>query len=51
MRFVPLLLLVAVALGLAGSGRASDLQTVSLPVVQDVSLPFMCAWGYDWEER
>ena len=51
MRFVPLLLLVMLALGAAGASRASDLQTVSLPVAQDVSLPFMCSWGYDWEER
>jgi hypothetical protein len=48
---MPLLLLVAVALGLAGSARGSDVQAVSLPAVQDVSLPFMCSWGYDWEER
>jgi hypothetical protein len=51
MRFAPLLLLVTVALGLAGSARASDLETVSLPPAQDVSMPFMCAWGYDWDER
>jgi hypothetical protein len=50
-RFVPVLLLVALALGAAGASRASDLQTVSLPVAQDVSLPFMCDWGYDWDER
>ena len=50
MRFVPLFLLV-LAFGVAGSARASDVQTVSLSAVQDVSLPFMCSWGYDWEER
>src|ERR1044072_6231160 len=51
MRFVPLLLLVMLALGAAGASRASVLQTVSLPAAQDVSMPFMCDWGYDWEER
>jgi hypothetical protein len=51
MRFVPLLLLVAFALGVAGAARASDLEEVFPPVAQDVSLPFMCSWGYDWEER
>src|ERR671937_25528 len=50
MRFVPLFLLV-LAFGVAGSARASDVQTVSLSAVQDVSLPFMCDWGYDWQER
>jgi hypothetical protein len=51
MRFVPLLLLVLLVLGAAGASRASELQVVSLPVAQDISLPFMCSWGYDWEER
>jgi hypothetical protein len=51
MRFVPLLLLVLLVLGAAGASRASELQVVPLPVAQDVSLPFMCSWGYDWEER
>jgi hypothetical protein len=51
MRFMPLLLLVVLALGVAGASRASDVEEVSLPVAQDVSLPFMCSWGYDWQER
>jgi hypothetical protein len=51
MRFVPLLLLVALAFGASGAARAADMQTVSLRPSQDVSLPFMCDWGYDWEER
>jgi hypothetical protein len=51
MSFVPLLLLVALAFGAPGAARAGDLQTVSLRASQDVSLPFMCEWGYDWEER
>jgi len=51
MRFVPLLLLVALVLGAAGTARATDVQRASLPAAQDVSLPFMCSWGYDWDER
>src|SRR2546423_3068606 len=51
MRFVPLFVVVALAFAAAGAARASDVQVVSLPVVQDLSLPFMCEWGYDWEER
>ena len=50
MRFLPLLLLV-VGLACVGVARASDVQVVSLPPAQDVSLPFMCDWGYDWDER
>ena len=51
MRFVPLLLLVALALGAAAASRASDLQVVPLSATQDVSMPFWCDWGYDWDER
>jgi hypothetical protein len=51
MRFVPVVLVVALALGAAGAARASGLEVVSLPAVQDVSMPFMCSWGYSWEER
>src|SRR6266516_3558729 len=50
MRFLPLLLLV-VGLACVGVARASDVQVVSLPPAQDVSLPFLCDWGYDWDER
>ncbi len=51
MRFVPVFVLVVLAVFAAGGAHASDLQTVSLPAAQDVSLPFTCSWGYDWEER
>ena len=33
----------------AGSGATNTL--VGLPATQDVSLPFWCDWGYDWDER
>jgi hypothetical protein len=45
-------LLVAAAVALtAGAARADDYATVALPAADDVSLPFLCSWGYDWEER
>src|SRR2546423_15053669 len=51
MRFVPVLLVLALVFAAAGAARASDVQVVSLPASKDVSLPFMCDWGYDWQER
>jgi hypothetical protein len=44
-------LAVALALVLACAARATDYATVALPAADDVSLPFWCSWGYDWEER
>jgi hypothetical protein len=38
------------ALALAGPARA-DVGMVTIPVAQDLSLPFWCDWGYDWQER
>ena len=49
MRFF--LVLVCAALALAGAARASDIQVVTLAPSEDVSLPFWCDWGYDWDER
>lgn len=47
-----LLVLLAFALVAgAATARASAYETVVLPAVDDVSLPFLCSWGYDWEER
>ena len=39
------------ALVLAGTAQAADVRVTTLAPVEDVSLPFFCAWGYDWEER
>ncbi|HEX3266704.1 MAG TPA: hypothetical protein VHQ98_01825 [Gaiellaceae bacterium] len=50
MRFVPILI-AAAALAVTGVARAGGLQTGALPAAEDVSLPFLCNWGYDWEER
>jgi hypothetical protein len=33
------------------SASADGPQIMRLPAVQDVSLPFWCDWGYDWDER
>jgi len=46
-----LALVLMLALALAGAARADDVRVVSLPAVEDVSLPFWCDWGYDWPER
>src|ERR1043166_4528044 len=40
MRIAPFFLVVALGV-----------QVAALPAAQDVSMPFMCDWGYDWEER
>jgi hypothetical protein len=30
---------------------AAEVRVAVLPPVEDVSLPFFCDWGYDWDER
>src|SRR5256885_11206579 len=45
--FAVLIAFLAVVPGaLAGGYR-----TAVLPAAEDVSMPFMCNWGYDWDER
>ena len=44
-------MLVVAALGWAGAAHASELRVTTLSPVEDVSLPFFCDWGYDWDER
>lgn len=46
-----LVLSLLVALALAGAARAGAYRTVALPAAENVSLPYLCDWGYDWEER
>ena len=51
---MPLLALVVAvfaALTLGPPAAAADARTVALAPVADVSFPFSCSWGYDWEER
>jgi hypothetical protein len=38
-------------LACAGPTQAADLRLVTLTPAEDVSLPFWCDWGYDWDER
>lgn len=49
MKLLPVLLAVIASLAVAHSARADE--TVVLSPADDVSLPFLCSWGYDWEER
>jgi hypothetical protein len=46
-----LLLAVAFALMLAGAAHASDVRVATTTPVEDLSVPFWCDWGYDWNER
>jgi hypothetical protein len=50
-----LVLLVAVlvtsALVFAGGAGATDVRVATLPATADMSMPFWCDWGYDWDER
>jgi hypothetical protein len=46
-----LTLVLVLALALAGAARAGEVRVVSVPPVEDVSLPFWCDWGYEWPER
>jgi hypothetical protein len=49
-KLLPLLLVASVLAGTIAA-RADAYETVALPAADDVSLPFLCSWGYDWEER
>jgi hypothetical protein len=50
---VLLALFLALAAVRAIDARASELELrfVDVPAVEDVSMPFLCDWGYDWDER
>jgi hypothetical protein len=48
---VKLLVAFLVALALAGGAGATDVRFTTLSPVADMSLPFWCDWGYDWDER
>jgi TGF-beta propeptide len=49
-RSLVLLLIIALTV-FSPRASADSTQIVRLPAVQDVSLPFWCDWGYDWDER
>jgi hypothetical protein len=42
---------LAASLALSGAARADDLHMATLAPVEDVSIPYWCNWGYDWDER
>ena len=44
-------LLVLLAAAAFAAPAAASLETVVLAPADDVSLPFLCNWGYDWQER
>src|SRR6266536_3357714 len=48
MRFLAVLL---AGLACAGAARAAEVHVATLSPMEDVSLPFFCDWGYDWDER
>jgi hypothetical protein len=48
---VKLVLAFFVTLALAGAARAADIRVVTVSPAEDLSLPFWCDWGYDWDER
>jgi hypothetical protein len=46
-----ILLMALVALALTGGARAADVHVATTAPLEDMSLPFWCDWGYDWNER
>jgi hypothetical protein len=52
MRIRPLILLALACLALVAPAHSSAAASVALlRPAQDLSMPFWCDWGYDWEER
>jgi hypothetical protein len=45
------LLLVLLAVAVFAAPAQATVEPVVLAPVDDVSLPFLCNWGYDWQER
>jgi hypothetical protein len=46
-----LLAVLVAALTCVGAARAGDVRDTTLSPVEDVSMPFFCDWGYDWDDR
>jgi hypothetical protein len=44
-------LYLVAALSCVCAARGADLRVATLAPVEDISLPFWCDWGYDWNER
>jgi hypothetical protein len=45
------LVAVLLALGGASTARASEVRVAAIAPEVDVSFPYWCSWGYDWDER
>jgi hypothetical protein len=43
--------LASAVLAFAGAAHAAEIRSVALAPAEDVSMPFWCDWGYDWDER
>jgi len=50
---VKVVCVVCAVLGLfvASVARAADVRVVGIAPSEDVSIPYRCTWGYDWDER
>ena len=46
-----LLAAIVIALFAVAPAAAADVGVSTLAPTEDVSLPFFCDWGYDWDER
>jgi hypothetical protein len=46
-----LVVVVFALLAFADVARGADIRVATLSPLDDVSLPFWCDWGYDWDER
>jgi hypothetical protein len=45
------LFVAALALGGASTASASEVRVATIAPEVDVSFPYWCSWGYDWDER
>jgi hypothetical protein len=41
----------ALALFVASVARAAEVRVATIAPSEDVSFPYRCSWGYDWDER
>jgi hypothetical protein len=51
MRSSLLVLATVLIVAAAPAGAGQSTSVLVLPAAQDISLPFWCDWGYDWDER
>jgi hypothetical protein len=51
MRSFVVVVVLSAVLAFAGVAHGGEVRVTTLAPVEDVSLPFWCDWGYDWDER